>query len=181
MPPPPPPNIHPHCPRFTVDSAAKLPSDVAQTDNQLFFLYANMLDAVLLAKAAIEEMGSLQYQDFPSLFRESDAQGLTPLRHNDHVMHLMDDKKPPIGPFYCMSALELKELREYLAEYLAKAFIQSFSSPAGAPVLFIKKKDGTVRLCVDYRGPNAVNIVNRYPLPLINDTLDRLQEAQIDT
>ena len=77
-----------------------------------------------------------------------------------------------------MSQEELKALMEYIEDNLTKGFIQASSSPAGAPVLFVKKSDGSLRLCVDYRGLNEVTIKNRYPLPLIRETLDRLAKAK---
>src|ERR1700741_1667881 len=77
-----------------------------------------------------------------------------------------------------MSAKELEALREFIQDMLEKGLIQSSISNAGAPVLFAKKKDGSLRLCVDYRGLNRVTKKNRYPLPLINNMLDRLGKAK---
>ena len=70
-----------------------------------------------------------------------------------------------------MSIPELKALREWVDENLCNSFIRASSSPVGAPILFIKKSDRSLRLCVDYRGLNAGTIKNRYPLPLIRETL----------
>ena len=67
----------------------------------------------------------------------------------------------------------------YLDENLEKGFIQPSKSPAGAPILFVKKKDGSLRLCVDYRGLNKLTVRNRYPLPLIPELLDRLRIARV--
>jgi len=78
-----------------------------------------------------------------------------------------------------MSELELKVLHDYIDDMLQKGFIRPSESPAGAPVMFAKKKDGSLRLCVDYRGLNRVTIKNRYPIPLINNMLDCLQGAWI--
>ena len=77
-----------------------------------------------------------------------------------------------------MSQKELRVLKEYLEENLSRGFIRHSSSPAGAPVLFVKKGDGSLRFCVDYRGLNEMTIKNRYPLPLIQETLARLQKAK---
>jgi hypothetical protein len=73
---------------------------------------------------------------------------------------------------------ELKALQEYLDNNLASGRIQRSKSPAGAPILFIPKKDGTLRLCVDYQGLNKVTVKNQYPLPLISEILDRLAGAK---
>ncbi|KAH0611235.1 uncharacterized protein H6S33_011662 [Morchella sextelata] len=87
-------------------------------------------------------------------------------------------KEPPFGPLYGMSREELIVLKRYIQDNLKKGFIQASSSPAGAPVLFVKKADGTLRLCVDYRGLNELTVKNRYPLPLIRETLDHLSKAK---
>ena len=73
-----------------------------------------------------------------------------------------------------MSPLELETLHKYVEENLNKGFICHSQSPSGAPVLFIKKSDGTLRLCVDYCGLNKITTKNRYPLPLIGEMLDRI-------
>ena len=93
----------------------------------------------------------------------------------------MDGKQPPFEPLYGMSHKELKVLWEYLQDQLPKGFIRHSSSPAGALVLFIKKSDGSLRLCVDYRGLNEITIKNRYPLPLLQETLSRLLQAKYYT
>lgn len=82
---------------------------------------------------------------------------------------------------YGMSRDEIQELRRYLEENLAKGFIRASRSHAASPVLFVKKPGGGLRFCVDYRGLNAVTIKNRYPLPLIRETLNRLCHAKIYT
>jgi hypothetical protein len=80
---------------------------------------------------------------------------------------------------YNMSPAELKVLEEYINEALAKGWIRESQSSAGAPVLFIPKKSGELRLCVDYRGLNAITIKNRYPIPLISELLDRLGNSTV--
>ncbi|KAI0995691.1 Transposon Tf2-9 polyprotein, partial [Podosphaera aphanis] len=77
-----------------------------------------------------------------------------------------------------MSRDELIALKIYIQDNLEKGYIRASSSPAGAPVLFVKKSDGTLRLCVDYRRLNEITVKNRYPLPLIRETLDRLSKAK---
>jgi hypothetical protein len=80
-----------------------------------------------------------------------------------------------------MSESELVILREYLRKYLQRGWIRTSRSPAGAPILFVKKPDGSLRLCVDYRGLNEITIKNRHPLPLIEESLDRLGQARFFT
>nr|GFD27917.1 putative reverse transcriptase domain-containing protein [Tanacetum cinerariifolium] len=78
---------------------------------------------------------------------------------------------------YRMAPVELKELKDQLQELLERGFIRPSVSPWGAPVLFVKKKDGSMRLCIDYRELNKITILNRYPLPRIDDLFDQLQGA----
>jgi hypothetical protein len=82
---------------------------------------------------------------------------------------------------YSLSKTELKLLRKYLDEYLSRGWIRHLKSPARAPILFAKKQDGSIRLCVDYRGLNKVTVKNRHPLPLITESLDRLASARYYT
>lgn len=78
-----------------------------------------------------------------------------------------------------MTTQELEELRIQLEELLEKGFIRPSVSPWGAPVIFVKKKDGSLRLCIDYRQLNKVTIKNRYPLPRIDDLLDQIKGANV--
>ena len=80
-----------------------------------------------------------------------------------------------------MSEMELKALRKYLDDMLGKGFIHPSKSPAGAPILSAKKKDRSLRLCIDYQGLNAITWKNRYLLPLVGDLLDRLRSAKFFT
>ena len=75
-------------------------------------------------------------------------------------------------PPYRMVPVELKELKDQLQELLDKGFIRPSTSPWGAPVLFVKEKDGSLRLCIDYKQLNKVTIMNKYPLPRIYDLFD---------
>lgn len=123
----------------------------------------------------------LEYQDFADVFSKEKADTLPPHRSFDHHIPIEEGKSPPFGPIYSLSENELKVLKEYLDENLAKSFIRPSESPAAAPILFVKKKDGSLRLCVDYRGLNAITVKNRYPLPLIPELLDRLRTAKVFT
>ena len=78
---------------------------------------------------------------------------------------------------YRMASAELRELKAQLQELLDKGFIRPSVSPWGAPVLFVKKKDGSMRLCIDYRELNRVIVRNKYPLPRIEDLFDQLRGA----
>ncbi|SCO20290.1 uncharacterized protein FFB20_15917 [Fusarium fujikuroi] len=112
------------------------------------------------------------------VFSYDKAVGIPDFKKTDHVIDLVEGKEPPYGPIYPLSQAELKELREYIQENLKTGRIRPFKSPAGSPILFVPKKDGGLRLCVDYRGLNAITIKNRYPLPLISEIMDRIQGAK---
>jgi hypothetical protein len=122
-----------------------------------------------------------EYLDLAEVFSEAGARSLPPHRDADHAIDLEEGKKPPFGAIYSLSEKELGVLREYIDENLANSFIQPSRSSAGAPVLFAPKANGELRLCVDYRGLNAITIKNRYPLPLVGEILDRLSGAKIFT
>ncbi len=121
------------------------------------------------------------YRDLADVFSPSNANSLPSHRDEDHAIELEPEKTPPFGPLYNLSEYQLKTLRKYIDENLANRFIRSSKSFSGAPVLFIPKSDGTLRLCVDYRGLNSMTIKNRYPLPLIDEILDRLSGAWVFT
>ena len=122
-----------------------------------------------------------EYHDLLPAFSKTRADTLPPHRPYDHSIDLEPGTTPPYDPLYSLSELELKTLSEWLEENLSKGFIRASRSPAGCPVLFVKKKDGTLRLCVDYRGLNKITIKNRYPLPLIPEAIDRLHKAKVFT
>lgn len=122
-----------------------------------------------------------KYSKFKTLFQKSAADKLPAHTAYDHTIPLAADSMPPFGPIYSLSEPELKTLREYLKENSDKGFIEPSQSPAGAPILFVKKKDGSLRLCVDYRGLNNITVKNRYALPLISEILDRTRSAKLFT
>lgn len=117
--------------------------------------------------------------DFADVFDEAKAGELPDLGGVEHSIDTTDP--PPYGPLYNLSETQLEALRDYLANAIKKRWIRPSVSPAGAPILFVPKKDGGLRLCVDYRGLNKVTVKNRHPLPLIDETLDRLVGAKVFT
>ena len=93
---------------------------------------------------------------------------------NEHAINLEDGKQPPYEPIYSLGPVELETLKIYIETHLKTGFIRPSKSPAGAPILFDKKPDGSLCLCMDYWGFNNLTIKNRYLLPLIGESLDRL-------
>jgi hypothetical protein len=117
-------------------------------------------------------------QEFPKVFPD-DITELPPERKVEFAIDLVPGMSPiSIAPYW-MSASELDELKKQLEELLEKQFIRPSVSPWGARVLLVKKKDGSMRLCVDYRQLNKVTIKNRYPLPRIDDLMDQLVGAEV--
>ena len=115
--------------------------------------------------------------EFPDVFPD-ELPGLLPHREIEFCIDVVPDTAPISMPPYRMAPTELKELKKQLQELLDKGFIRLSTSPWGELVLFVKKKDGTLRLCIDYRELNKVTIKNKYPLPRIDDLFDQLQGAQ---
>uniref|UniRef100_A0A8C5MTM1 ribonuclease H n=1 Tax=Leptobrachium leishanense TaxID=445787 RepID=A0A8C5MTM1_9ANUR len=122
------------------------------------------------------------YTEYQNVFNEKKkAESLPPHRVYDCPIDLLPGAAIPYGRIYPPSEPELKTLKEYIQENLQKGFIRSSTSPAGAGIFFVKKKDGGLRPCVDYRDLNTITIKNRYPLPLIPELMERLKTANIFT
>ena len=124
----------------------------------------------------VPERLRLRYRDF---FDTNKATQLPLHRVTDHAIELKPGTEPPYMRTYNMSPAELKTLDNYINEALINSWIRESTSSAGAPVLFIPKKSGELRLCVDYRGLNAITDKNRYPIPLISELLDRLNGSTV--
>ncbi|GJR33957.1 putative reverse transcriptase domain-containing protein [Tanacetum coccineum] len=117
-------------------------------------------------------------RDFPKVFPE-DLPGLPPTRQVEFQIDLIPGAAPVARAPYRLAPSEMKELSEQLKELSDKGFIRPSSSPWGAPVLFVKKKDGSFRMCIDYRELNKLTVKNRYPLPRIDDLFDQLQGSSV--
>ena len=116
--------------------------------------------------------------EYTDVFPEDLPAELPPRRTIDHKIDLTPDSEPPSKPTYRLSRLEMDELKLQLEELSRKGYIQPSKSPYGAPVLFAKKKDKGLRLCVDYRALNKQTVKNKCPLPRIDELLDRLKDAR---
>ncbi len=138
-----------HVDESTLNAAETLPSDV---------------------QALLKQYSDVFPEDLPS--------ELPPHREVEHKIELEAGAQPPSRPTFRMSPKELDELKQQLADLTKHGFIRPSKSPYGAPVLFVKKKDGSVRMCVDYRALNKLTIKNKYPLPRIDELLDRLHGAK---
>ncbi|KAL5553282.1 hypothetical protein UlMin_040683 [Ulmus minor] len=137
---------------------------------------ATIVDKSVEAKGNVEDVPIVR--DFVDVFPE-ELPGLPPDREIQFEIELLPGTAPISKAPYRMAPAELKELQAQLQDLLDKRFIRPSHSPWGAPVLFVKKKDGTLRMCIDYRELNKVTVKNRYPLPRIDDLFDQLKGATI--
>ena len=122
------------------------------------------------------------YKAYEHLFKKpTNDQALPKHQPWDHEIPLKDGEQPKFMPIYTLKETELQAVKAFVDEELAKGTIRKSTSPAGYPILFVPKKDGTLRMCVDYRHLNSITIKNRYPLPGIAQLRDQTREATIYT
>jgi hypothetical protein len=169
------------------DRHVDLINPLTATENGYEYIVAiSLVDVVLNATTTEDAKERIltipaKYAEFADVFEKKSADRLPEHRSYDIAIDLLPGAKVPWGPIYSLTEPELVELRKYIMENLQKGFIRPSKSPAGAPIFFVGKKDGSLRPCIDYRGLNAVTVKNRYPLPLLSDLLNRLRDAKIFT
>ena len=165
----------------------ELLSDPNAAQVGIIFVYPSPTSGVRFTVAALDTSGSgepilpKEYSKYSDVFANGEGQILPENSRVRHSIEIEEGKEVPYGPIYPLNSQELKALREYITMALARGWIRPSESPAGAPILFVPKKDGSLRLCVDYRALNKITKKNRYPLPLISEILDRLVGAKIFT
>ena len=121
----------------------------------------------------------VEYSDYSNIFSAENAAELPENTGiNEHTIKLEKSKQPPFGPIYSLGPLKLETLKTYIKTNLANGFIRPLKSLAGAPILFNRKPNESLCLCVDYRGLNNITIKNHYPLPLIGELLNWLSWAK---
>ena len=130
------------------------------------------------SRAELLEKLPVWLRDLVDAFEPRQADELAPHRSWDHRIELLPGKTPPYHKARPMSRDELHVVRKWLDDNLEKGFIRESRSPCAAPLLLAAKPGGGVRICQDYRGLNAITVKNRYPLPLIRETLDALSRAK---
>jgi hypothetical protein len=116
--------------------------------------------------------------EFPDVFPK-DLPGMPPEQKVEFAIELLPGTAPIFKRAYRISGPELVELKKQIDELSEKGYIRPSTSPWAAPVLFVEKKDGTKRMCIDYRALNEVTIKNKYPLPRIEDMFDQLRGASV--
>ncbi|GJX71160.1 putative reverse transcriptase domain-containing protein [Tanacetum coccineum] len=128
------------------------------------------------SKRRIEDVPVVR--DFSEVFPE-DFPGLPPACQVEFNIELIPGAAPIARAPYCLAPAKMKELAEQLKELSDKGFIRLSTSPWGAPILFVKNKDGSFRMCIDYHELNKLTVKNHYPLPRIDDLFDQLQGSSI--
>ena len=123
----------------------------------------------------------MEYHKWASIFIRQQTNKLPSHSGYDHHIKLVEGAEAPWGPLDGMSEQELRGLREWLDTQVAAGKITKSNSSAGAPILLVKKPDGSFHLCVDYRASHKVTVKNRYPLPLMTELSERLNTAKVFT
>ena len=133
----------------------------------------------LLKDEPEQDLLPVDYCEFADVFDKHHAKHLPPHCSHDLSIHIEGGNTPPLGPIYSLLASELRTLREFIDENTRTGLIRPLKSLYGVPVLFVKKKDGSLHLCVDYQELNRITCKDRYPIPLITDLLDTPKKARV--
>ena len=173
-------------PHISLVSAASYRTIIKDKDTVQYTLRATRVEEVAGRSASAGDAPDVsglpsEYHEFADVFSEEEAFNLPPHREYDLKIETIEGEVPPIGHVYSLSQAELIALRKFIDENLKSGFIYPTRSSHGAPILFAKKKDGSLRLCVDYRGLNRITKKDWYPLPLIADLLNAPGRARIYT
>jgi transposase InsO family protein len=172
---------------FEISSAA-FRMNLRRSDNLVFATSIYEIDSIIQDKVIEESDDKMvdrvlppQYRRFKDAFSKEASDQLPPHRSYDHKIELEADNTLGASPLYNMSVEELQAVKKYLLENLDKGFIEPSQAPFASPVLFVKKPNGSLRFCIDFRKLNELTRKDRYPLPLIDETLARLSKAKVFT
>jgi transposase InsO family protein len=121
------------------------------------------------------------FRKYQNVFSKQESDKLPPHRPYDHKIELEGENTLGYSPLYHMTTQELETVKQYLVDNLSKGFIEPSQAPFAAPVLFVKKANGSLRFCIDFRKLNQITRKDRYPIPLIEETLARIGRAKIFT
>ncbi|XP_075515789.1 uncharacterized protein LOC142550600 [Primulina tabacum] len=155
----------------------RLQKNMVQAD--LIVLPLPEFDVILVTEPVNQKLKDVKVvRDFPNVFPD-DVSGIPPDREVDFSIEPMPGTLPISKAPYLLAHAGMKELKDQIQDLLDKGFIRSSFSPWGSPVLFVKKKDDSMRLCIDYRELNRVTVKSKYPLPRIEDLYDQLQGALV--
>lgn len=180
------------CPiEIAMIGAAGFQRHIEKSDNEIFFTSLYEIDRIIEEKQTnldpeesreIRETLPAEYHEHEDAFSKKGSDMLPPYRNGvDYKIHLQEEALPGYCPLYKQSIEELEAAKKYINENLHKGFIVASSAPYASPILMARKPGGGLRFCVDYRKLNAITKKDRYPLPLIDETLQRLSKAKIFT
>jgi hypothetical protein len=160
----PPPSDSPQIALVSAPAFHLLQQQEGSNTFQLHLSDSSFMKARSASTSAPVDMSSVleEYHEFPDVFSKAKADKHAPHRPYDLKIDLEDGAAPPLGPFYSLSQSEVQSLREFFDEHLNMGFICPSLSPHGAPVLFVKTKDGSLHLCVDFRGLNRLTKKDKY-------------------
>ena len=147
------------------------------------FLSVEEREEQILSKVSPEVRGKLKelVDEFKDVFPDTLPKGRPPKRDIVHEIRTEEGAKPPSRPPYRLGPAEQDEMEEQVKDLLAQGFIRPSASPYGAPILFVPKKDGRWRMCIDYRALNKQTVKDQFPLPRIDSLLERLGQATVFT
>ena len=142
-------------------------------------LYFSDIQATSTKLAEAPDLSNVpsEYYEFANIFSKTKAEVLPPHHPYDLKINLKKDTQPLIGPIYSLSAFEQEALKKFIEENINMSFIRPTSSPHSTPVLFVKKKDGSLCLCVNFCSLNCISKKDHYSLPLISNLLDSPHKA----
>jgi hypothetical protein len=180
------PTLLPHSRKQTLDGLGiKLVSSISGLDEEQFVLFLRAFEPVDNAKReppqTVAPLASNLLLEFDDVFTDELPSELPPKRVVDHKIELVPGAEPQNKAPYRLNQVELAELKRQVTELMSRGYIRPSKSPFGAPVLFARKKGGDLRMCIDYRALNRVTVKNNYPLPRVDDLLDRLAGAKYFT
>ncbi len=176
-----PPFLQQLCPRYPSSLQPLLFKHVLKME--LNNIHSNLLHLALVEWPALPDITDVpaEYHNFADVFSDLLSKKLPEHRPYNLKINIEEGTSLPLGPIYSLSESELKVLCEFIDDNLCSGFITPSHSPHGAPVLFVKKKTGELRLCVDFHGLNKISKKDCYPLPLISDLLDSARSTHIYT
>jgi len=168
-------------PKIAIISAAAFLCISKLLGSSNFELYLCSLD-IQADSAKLAEAPDLsnilsKYHEFTNVFSKTKAEVLASHHPYDLKINLEEGAQPPVGPIYSLLTSGQEALKEFIEKNLNMSFIQPTSSPHGTPVLFIKKKDGSLHLCVNFCSLNCISKKDCYPLPLISNLLNSPRKA----
>jgi hypothetical protein len=167
---------------YVGSQARSLPPTISAVQARKFIIGGDQ--AFLTFVVAPTKKAKKNLEDIPMVFEYPDVfsidySRLPPQKEVEFGIECLSGTNPISKATYRMALSDLKELKEQLQELLDKSFIRPSISPWGAPVFFVKKKDGSMRICINYQKLNKVTIKNRYPSPRIDNLLDQMQGARV--